>query len=398
MTDRLLTKTLVLTSGPFLSLASMDIGQLDIQGIDQSCPSWEQLLDLSTAVTTAPSDSPTQTFAPTLDPESACAGNIFGNGDFESDTLSPWNGYATPAYLVDDPLIPGNHAIETRDRPNWAYGIWTDFTTECFTDTNTPWELSMDVRFVDPLTGDGLECDPRNDGNNLCPVIQFQTRLPDGGSMWYGFRDPEMEWKKDEWSHFSVVFDAFDDLLNAQYVRTYVQGGPDGSNYQVDNISLKRFTGDFSPPPPEDQEVILNQIHLSQEAAECWPPGSEIVITSNSMSGSNYQLAIIDTTDPVLGTLKLTSAIDPVSTIASDPNHAVEVALLNRRIVFEADDSPGDDLIGGHLIFFGTPSVKQHLEGVEIRNFGQQGKLGRYPVHFHICNDGFGSVVKKNVV
>ena len=98
------------------------------------------------------------------------------------------------------------------------------------------------------------------------------------------------------------------------------------------------------------------------------------------------------------GTLKLTSPIDPVSTIASDPNHAVEVALLNRRIVFEADDDVSDDLIGGHLIIFFTPSVSQHLEGVEIRNFGQQGNLGRYPVHFHLCDDGVGSIVRKNVV
>jgi len=375
-------------------------GQLDIQGIEQSCPAWERMLDLSTATTAAPSVSPTRTNAPTLSAENACAGNILVNGDFEADQPwpTPFAGHGKPVYLFDDPLIPGNQAVEMEDRLDWWYGLWTDFTTECFTDTETQWKLAMDVRFLDGATGEALVCDPLTGDITECPVIQFEPRFSDGSSMWYSFMDDEIEWKKDEWSHYSVIFDAFDDLLDASFVRMYIQGGPVGSTYQVDNVSLERFTGDYVPPAPEEQEAILNQIHLSQEAAECWPPGSEIVITSNNNKGSNYQVATIDTTDPASGTLKLTSGIDSVSTIASDPNHAVEVALLNRRIVFEADDSPGDHLIGGHLIFYGTPAVDQHLEGVEIRNFGQQGNLGRYPVHFHICNDGFGSVIKKNVV
>jgi len=155
---------------------------------------------------------------------------------------------------------------------------------------------------------------------------------------------------------------------------------------------------DLSAETEGDDATILNKIHLSQKAAECWTPGSEILITSSDEYPTNYQVATIDTTDPAVGTLKLTSPINPVSTMATKPKYAVEVALLNRRIVFEADDDTDDDLIGGHLIILLTPSVKQHLEGVEIRNFGQQGNLGRYPVHFHLCDDGFGSIVRKNVV
>jgi len=141
-----------------------------------------------------------------------------------------------------------------------------------------------------------------------------------------------------------------------------------------------------------------NQIHLSQAAASCWQPGSEVVITSSSNGWNNHQTAVIESTDPFAGTLKLTSGIDPVSTVASDPKHAVEVALLNRRIVFEAEDDANDDLHGGHLIVFATPEVVQRIEGVEIRNFGQQGILGRYPIHFHICESAAGSVVRNNVV
>ena len=59
--------------------------------------------------------------------------------------------------------------------------------------------------------------------------------------------------------------------------------------------------------------------------------------------------------------------------------------------------NPDDDLIGGHMIIYWTPNP-QHLEGVEIRNFGQQGRLGRYPTHFHLCGNSTGSVMTKNVV
>lgn len=56
------------------------------------------------------------------------------------------------------------------------------------------------------------------------------------------------------------------------------------------------------------------------------------------------------------------------------------------------------NLHGGHLIIYHTPGVAQRLEGVEIRDFGQQGNLGRYPIHFHMSGDVDGSVVRNNVV
>jgi hypothetical protein len=53
--------------------------------------------------------------------------------------------------------------------------------------------------------------------------------------------------------------------------------------------------------------------------------------------------------------------------------------------------------VSARLIVHHTVSA-QHLEGVEIQNSGQQGRLGRYPVHFHACGDHPNSIVKKNVV
>lgn len=62
---------------------------------------------------------------------------------------------------------------------------------------------------------------------------------------------------------------------------------------------------------------------------------------------------------------------------------AAEVGLLTRNIVVQG--KPGNDpLIGGQVIVNMT-QVPQSIFGVEFVRMGQQGNLGRYPVHFHLC-------------
>ena len=40
----------------------------------------------------------------------------------------------------------------------------------------------------------------------------------------------------------------------------------------------------------------------------------------------------------------------------------------------------------------------QIIEGVEFAYMGQQGNLGRYNIHFHVCGSQPRSVVRKNVM
>ena len=46
--------------------------------------------------------------------------------------------------------------------------------------------------------------------------------------------------------------------------------------------------------------------------------------------------------------------------------------------MFEGAQDDPNQRHGAHLIILHTPGVIQKLEGVEFRNFGQQGNLGRY--------------------
>lgn len=80
-----------------------------------------------------------------------------------------------------------------------------------------------------------------------------------------------------------------------------------------------------------------------------------------------------------------------------EPEFAAEVALLRRDVVFTAEPDPNEDWIGGHTIIYHTPNVVQTIQGVKFDNFGQEGVLGRYPIHFHMSGDT-ASLVSKNVI
>ena len=132
-----------------------------------------------------------------------------------------------------------------------------------------------------------------------------------------------------------------------------------------------------------------------------WTVGAEIVITPHTRNpyAAQVRTIVAVSTAPVSGysAYKLNATILRPTTIIESPDMAVEVALLSRNIVFEG----GSDTItyhGGHFMIFHTPIIAQVIEGIEIKNFGQQGLLGRYPIHFHFSDDVPGSIVSKNTI
>merc|ERR1712232_286346 len=139
------------------------------------------------------------------------------------------------------------------------------------------------------------------------------------------------------------------------------------------------------------------EVEVSSAAAGCWKPGTEVLLTSHTRSMKDQQVRTIESSDATTGIIRFTRPIERPISKADHPDFAIEIASLNRRIVFEASSDANDEFIGGHLVVHHT-AVKQHIEGVEIRNFGQQGRLGKYPLHFHMCGDSPESLVKKNVV
>ena len=130
-----------------------------------------------------------------------------------------------------------------------------------------------------------------------------------------------------------------------------------------------------------------------------WGIGAEILITPHTRVWNQNQVRTIKSirTSDSFAVIELDSPILRPTTMIESADFAVEVALLSRNIVFEGG-SDSTVSHGGHFMIMHTPTVVQTIEGVDLRNFGQQGNLGRYPIHFHFCNDVTGSIVSKNTI
>jgi G8 domain len=151
-----------------------------------------------------------------------------------------------------------------------------------------------------------------------------------------------------------------------------------------------------------DISTDLRTIVVDATVQSKWAPGSEILITSHTTRWDGHQVRTIVQVAPYGSdgkyvSLTLSSAIDRPTTLIDSPDFAVEVALLSRNIVFQGG-SDSITLHGGHFMVMQTPKVPQYIEGVDFQNFGQQGLLGRYPIHFHFCGDVTGSIVIKNTI
>ena len=144
-------------------------------------------------------------------------------------------------------------------------------------------------------------------------------------------------------------------------------------------------------------------IFVPQSIVGKWSVGAEILITPHTLVWNAVQVRRIQSISTFFASmtgnvaLTLNETILRPTTLKESADFAVEVALLSRNIVFQGGPDAVTDH-GGHFMVMNTPAVVQTIEGVEFRNFGQQGELGRYPIHFHYCSDVPGSVVSKNTI
>ena len=153
--------------------------------------------------------------------------------------------------------------------------------------------------------------------------------------------------------------------------------------------------------------TAVTDLIVERSVLNGWSAGAEILITSHTKEWDNQHertiLGVYDDYqhDPNYVRLSLDLPLShvPTSMRRDSVDFAVEVALLSRNIVIEGASGDGDiPNHGGHVWFMQTPHVQQKMVGVELRNMGQQGSLGRYPIHFHLCGNALGAVVAKNTI
>jgi len=195
------------------------------------------------------------------------------------------------------------------------------------------------------------------------------------------------------WSNYKEVTVTLDVLLTGEHPLTLLaKTGIGVANLDWFELSSKPLSSVLSIGP---------------RAASCWDStnGGDLLLTNAAYRGGwddQKVLSLISSTDDGSSGLVTVDMHEDLlgnpPTEENEPTMPAEIASLSRPVVFESVRDGPSDHHGGHLIIFHTPNVAQRLEGVEIRQFGQQGTLGRYPIHFHKCGHVGGSVVKNNVI
>eukprot|EP00984_Skeletonema_dohrnii_P032163 scaffold25708_cov83-Skeletonema_dohrnii-CCMP3373.AAC.1 len=156
---------------------------------------------------------------------------------------------------------------------------------------------------------------------------------------------------------------------------------------------------------PEMPHEYLDVLTVGEDAARCWSTkGSRILLTSDTFSKEDNEYFIAADVPYTPGSDKVYMLpMNTKKTAADDtfgyPDFAVEVALLDRSLVIEGTQDEGEFAdLGGHFVVLHTPHIHQHLEGALLHKMGQQGRLGRYPLHFHMSECVHGSTLAKNVI
>jgi len=171
----------------------------------------------------------------------------------------------------------------------------------------------------------------------------------------------------------------------------------------------------LSHVPLLDIDETRQVLTVGTDAAACWWEGpmstdNQIYLTSPDQQMQYSHTTKLTGADIANGKVTVSEPLPERfihATVSVTSHFYSRVASIERSVFLDAEEEEveGDVegeldkfLIGGHLIIFLTPDVVQKLEGVKITNFGQQGNLGRYPVHFHLCRNVDGSEVSKNVI
>lgn len=144
-------------------------------------------------------------------------------------------------------------------------------------------------------------------------------------------------------------------------------------------------------------QVVLN---LQDKVQTSWQPGDHVVVASTDYSmhqAEEFTLLPCPYCSSWQVRIQGKPQYNHVGEILDGIDMRAEVALLTRNILIYGEMENtcygnnlcqffNHDTYGGHIKILGNFS-SVHLSHVELKNMGQQGEKGRYPLHFHICGD-----------
>ena len=298
-------------------------------------------------------------------PDDACS-DLIRNGDFDyhPGAFAPWTVWGDervePAGGVD-----GGAYLSNFNRNSRGHGPGQFADTGCL-QAGVVYRFSAAVQLsaTHACVVDGRDC----------PKLVVRTK--EEGVNRYAVRTmTQMEAAAaagSEWVMLTHEFKFSASMAAAEELFLYVEGGDAGQDVGFDAIAFTRVS------------LGQNTLLVDGRAADgCWAVGDEVVVTSSDIHPDHAERRRI--THVALGD-------DGKAALTIDANleyrhegagewHA-EVMLLSRKILVHGTEHTTHQ--GGHLWVKHT-AAPQTIEGVELHTMGQQGTLGRYPMHLHMC-------------
>ncbi|XP_062611584.1 protein DDB_G0287365-like [Saccostrea cucullata] len=222
----------------------------------------------------------------------------------------------------------------------------------------------------------------------------------------------------------SALYDVIDALGNTNSFRrvqkddAYVAVGKKGSSFFEDHnsdISEAQSTEakvTYTAPEREREIMVMSKNHLRDgksrtefmvlntlqtkpiihvvDDVSSWNAGDKIFITSTDYDWrqvEEFTIVPCTSVECSTNTIRLDRPFknDHYGEIYKRVDMRAEVGLMTRHILIDSEVSKGNSN-GGHVKFIkGFGSVR--VEGVELTNLGQPLITGRYPLHYHMCED-----------
>lgn len=133
-----------------------------------------------------------------------------------------------------------------------------------------------------------------------------------------------------------------------------------------------------------------------------WRPGDRIVIAATDLTGEHVEERTVRAVTAGGTRVELDAPLQHVHWGAAETHggHEVaqraEVGLLTHDVVVRGADDARETGFGGHVMVHSGSTAR--MSGIEVRDMGQRGVLGRYPVHFHLMGSAPASYLRDSSV
>lgn len=337
---------------------------------------------------------PTEEFFPVQpdpnDPFDSMCNSIIINGDAEASDTFPYPSYlrgGLSSHLwvkqenvtADDGTSSINNYFALRGRELTFESIESALLTECI-EPNAIYTFSARVR-VHSLEPTKVRFTIKTKVDDSPMLIESVGYCPDA--------DVHTGWVNCERNFLFT-----EEHVGAEYIQfIFVVDEDEESDIDYDDVAV---TLAYTPVTG----IILD----TPDIEGCWDAGAQAIVTSHTILPEDTDVINITsvTLNPVTNKtdVRFETPIPLHTTILDEPWYAVEVALLSRNVLIKPQEDVEilDPTMGGHMMILHTPDQCQKIEGIELRGMGQQGVLGRYPLHFHMSENVEGSYIAKNTV